>query len=261
MTRYKEFAPETYLSLDNGDIVVRLEGILKFIVRSSISFTDTTKDWNIDQLIKFLNEKNISISEIDRNDCLLTRNLKGEIIDEAASKAKKLSFLDSRSILKLVKLIQHENLLSLAKGKEFKELMFEGFYLDLKTGKFYFNCENVVDNFLNRPHYDRKFSFKSTYHEFEQFAIEKNIPIYHLETAKIEFAQIPKSCVGISQRQHDDSNYQPININDAKSSNIEVINGEGLLQLFQVIKNIKRPSNNESCHYQQSEPGIIYKKD
>lgn len=261
MARYKEFAPETYLSLDNGDIVVRLEGILKFIVRSSVSFTDTTKDWNIDQLIKFLNEKNISIIEIDRNDCLLARNLKGETIDESADKAKKLSFLDSRSIVKLVKLILHENLLSLAKGKKFKELMFEGFYLDLKTGKFYFNCENVVDNFLNRPHYDRKFSFKSTYHEFEQFAIEKNITIYHLETAKIEFAQIQKSCVGISQRQHDDSKYQPININDAKSSSKKVIDGEGLLQLFQVIKKIKRPSNNESCHYQQSEPGIIYKKD
>lgn len=261
MARYKEFAPETYLSLDNGDIVVRLEGILKFIVRSSVSFTDTTKDWNIDQLIKFLNEKNISIIEIDRNDCLLARNLKGETIDESADKAKKLSFLDSRSIVKLVKLILHENLLSLAKGKKFKELMFEGFYLDLKTGKFYFNCENVVDNFLNQPHYDRKFSFKSTYHEFEQFAIEKNITIYHLETAKIEFAQIQKSCVGISQRQHDDSKYQPININDAKSSSKKVIDGEGLLQLFQVIKKIKRPSNNESCHYQQSEPGIIYKKD
>lgn len=261
MARYKEFVPETYLSLDNGDIVVRLERILEFIVRSSISFTDTTKDWNIDQLIKFLNEKNISIIEIDRNDCILARNLKGETIDESADKAKKLSFLDSTSILKLVKLIQHENLLSLAKGKKFKELMFEGFYLNLKTGKFYLKCENVVDNFLNRPHYDRKFSFKVTYHEFEQFAIEKNIPIYHLETAKIEFAQIPKSCVGVSQRQHDDSKYQPININDAKSSNIEVINGEGLLQLFQVIKNIKRPSNNESSHYQQSEPGIIYKKD
>lgn len=261
MTRYKEFAPETYLSLDNGDIFVRLEGILEFIVKSGISFTDTTKDWNIDQLIKFLNEKNISIIEIDRNDCLLARNLKGETIDESADKAKKLSFLDSRSIVKLVKLILHENLLSLAKGKKFKELMFEGFYLDLKTGKFYFNCENVVDNFLNRPHYDRKFSFKSTYHEFEQFAIEKNITIYHLETAKIEFAQIQKSCVGISQRQHDDSKYQPININDAKSSSKKVIDGEGLLQLFQVIKKIKRPSNNESCHYQQSEPGIIYKKD
>ena len=261
MTRYKEFAPETYLSLDNGDIVVRLEGILKFIVRSSISFTDTTKDWNIDQLIKFLNKKHISISEIDRNDCLPTRNLKGEIIDEAANKAKKLSFLDSRSILKLVKLIQHENPLSLAKGKKLKELMFEGFYLNLKTGKFHLKCENVVDNFLNRPHYDRKFSFKVTYHEFEQFAIEKNIPIYHLETAKIEFAQIPKSGVVISQRQHDDSKYQPININDAKSSNIKVINGEGLLQLYQLTKNIKRPSNNESCDYQQSEPGIIYKKD
>lgn len=261
MTRYKEFAPETYLSLDNGDIFVRLEGILEFIVKSSISFTDTTKDWDIDQLIKFLHEKNFSISKIDRNDCLLARNLKGEIIDEAANKAKKLSFLDSRSILKLVKLIQQENPLSLAKGKELKELMFEGFYLDLKTGKFYFNCENVVDNFLNRPHYDRKFSFKVTHHEFEQFAIENNIPIYHLETAKIEFAQIQKSCVGISQRQHDDSKYQPININDAKSSNIKVINGEGLLQLYQLTKNIKRPSNNESCHYQQSEPGIIYKKD
>lgn len=261
MTRYKEFAPETYLSLDNGDIFVRLEGILEFIVKSGISFTDTTKDWNIDQLIKFLNEKNISIIEIDRNDCLLARNLKGETIDESADKAKKLSFLDSRSIVKLVKLILHENLLSLAKGKNFKELMFEGFYLDLKTGKFYFNCENVVDNFLNRPHYDRKFSFKSTYHEFEQFAIEKNITIYHFETAKIEFAQIQKSCVGISQRQHDDSKYQPININDAKSSSKKVIDGEGLLQLFQVIKKIKRPSNNESCHYQQSEPGIIYKKD
>lgn len=261
MARYKEFAPETYLSLDNGDIVVRLEGILKFIVRSSISFTDTTKDWNIDQLIKFLNKKHISISEIDRNDCLPTRNLKGEIIDEAANKAKKLSFLDSRSILKLVKLIQHENPLSLAKGKKLKELMFEGFYLNLKTGKFHLKCENVVDNFLNRPHYDRKFSFKVTYHEFEQFAIEKNIPIYHLETAKIEFAQIPKSGVVISQRQHDDSKYQPININDAKSSNIKVINGEGLLQLYQLTKNIKRPSNNESCDYQQSEPGIIYKKD
>lgn len=261
MTRYKEFAPETYLSIDNGDIFVRLEGILESIVKSSVSFTDTTMDWNIDQLIKFLNEKNISIIEIDRNDCLLARNLKGETIDESADKAKKLYFLDSKSILKLVKLIQQENLLSLAKGKEFKELMFEGFYLNLKTGKFYFNCENVVDNFLNRPHYDRKFSFKSTYHEFEQFAIEKNIPIYHLETAKIEFAQIPKSCVGISQRQHDDSKYQPININDAKSSNIKVINGEGLLQLYQLTKNIKKPSNNESCHYQQSEPGIIYKKD
>lgn len=261
MTRYKEFAPETYLSLDNGDILVHLEGILEFTVKSSISFTDTTKDWDIDQLIKFLHEKNFSISKIDRNDCLLARNLKGEIIDEAANKAKKLSFLDSRSILKLVKLIQQENPLSLAKGKELKELMFEGFYLDLKTGKFYFNCENVVDNFLNRPHYDRKFSFKVTHHEFEQFAIENNIPIYHLETAKIEFAQIQKSCVGISQRQHDDTEYQPININDAKSSNIKVINGEGLLQLYQLTKNIKRPSNNESCHYQQSEPGIIYKKD
>lgn len=261
MLRYMEFKPEIYLGLDHGNILVCLEGVLNHIVRSSISFSDTTKDWNIDQLKSFLNENKISVIKIDRDNCLLARNPKGEIIDETANKAKELSFLDLESIVTLVKLIQQENPLSLEKGKEYKELLFEGFYLDLENGTFYFKCENVVGNFLNRPYYDRKFSFNCTYHEFEQLAKEENIPIYYLDTAKIEFAQIPKSVVSSSQRQHDDSEYQPININDAKSSSKKVIDSEGLLQLFQVIKKIKRPSNNESCDYQQSEPGIIYKKD
>ena len=104
--------------------------------------------------------------------------------------------------------------------------MFECFYLNLKTGKLYLKCENVVDNFLNRHHYDPKFSFKVTYLEFEQFAIEKHIPTSYLDTVKIEFAQIPKSYVKSSQRQHDNSEYQPININDTKSSSKKVIDGE-----------------------------------
>lgn len=33
------------------------------------------------------------------------------------------------------------------------------------------------------------------------------------------------------------------------------------MQLFQITKNIKRPSNNESCHYQQIRRGIIREKD
>ena len=261
MLNYKEFASEMYLRLDNGDILVRLEDVLKSIVKRSISVTDTTKDWDTAQFTKFLNENNISVIEIDRKDCSLYCNRRGEIVDESADKAKKLSFLDSKSILKLIKLIQQENPLSLAKGKEYKELLFPGFYLDLKTGMFYLKCENVANNILNQLYYDGKFNLRVTYHDFEQFAKENNIPIYHLETAKIEFAQIPKSCIGVSQRQHDDSKYQPFSINDAKSSSKKVIDGEGLLQLFQVMKNIKRPSNNESCHYQQSEPGIIYNKD
>ena len=265
MERYKEFAPETYLSLDNGDIFVRLEGILEFIVKSSISFTDTTKDWNIDQLIKFLNEKNISIIEIDRNDCLLARNLKGEIIDESADKAKKLSFLDSKSILKLVKLIQQGNPLSLAKGKEYKELLFAGFYLNLKTGKFHFNCERVVNSFINFPYFYQKTSTNSiniTNHEFDLLVKEKNISTVFLDTKKIELLQVPKSDILGSQSKFSESNskFIPLYLNDATKKSIRTIDGNGLRKLDQILSNLKDPSNNSSCHYLQIGSGIICEK-
>lgn len=265
MPKYKEFAPETYLCLDTGDIVVRLERVLQFIVRSSISFSDTTKDWNIDQLKNFLNENYISVIKIDRNECLLARNLNGEIIDETANKAKELSFLDSESILTLVKLIQQENPLSLEKGKEYKELLFAGFYLNLETGKFCFNCERVVNSFINLPYFYQKTSASSiniTYHEFELLAKEKEIPTYFLETAKIELLQVPKPDIFRSQSKFSKSNskFIPFYINDATKTSIRTIDGNGLKKLDHILNNLKEPSDNSSCYYLQIGPGIIREK-
>lgn len=231
MIKFEEFAPKTYLDLNKGDILVTLDGVLEFIINSSYSFTDKTEDWDIDQFNNFLNKEKIDIIKADRSDCILAHNHHGQVIDNSADSARELSFINSKSILELIKLIQRGNNLSLVKGKEYKELMFEGFYLHSKKGKFYFNCDSVNHGFLNSPYSSQKNSANFTNEQFEQLAKENNFSIFNIDTVKIEFAQILKSNVASSQRQKSDSAYQPFNMKVAAKSRIKVIDGNGLLKL------------------------------
>lgn len=261
MIKYKEFAPYTYLNLENGEILVTVMGVLKLIVKNSISFTDIIKNWEIGQLKAFLKQNSINITEVDRKECLLAKNTKNKVIDESSDDENTLLLLQSISILKLIKILQQDNPLVLRRNKKYKEVMFEGFYLELGSGQFFFKCENVVDSFLNKPYSRQSVHPNLSYRNFDQLITKKpNFGMRVINTKEIELAEISKSNVSNELDSYVDnkSDYEPININDATKTNIKVISSTGLLELDKIISSIEEKPNKKSYQkYKEDGPGTI----
>lgn len=268
MAKYKEFQFNTYLNLENGQVLVTLPGVLKWIVNSSASKVDTTKNWDEKQLRAFLKKEGINPIVVSRKDCILAEihnnHHETKFYDEKADSQKEISFLDSKMILKLIKLIQKGNKRSLQSGKEYKEVMFTGFYLNLTTGLFYFSVDYVVRTFIANPFSSADKRAYITGKELENVAKHSSINgIQTLRNSKIEFQFLPKEMIANLEPYRkiynlEKSKYLPESLSDATRSTTKVIDSEGLLRIYFALNDPKNQiTMDRSRLYQQVSQGTV----
>lgn len=257
----KEFAPQTFIDLNNAEVFVSLSGVLQWIIDNSALPGIQSRKWEIGDLSNFLKKHDIDIVSKHRKDLSFSFIDRNDELNKYTGKADKpeiVEMLNSKNLLKLIKKLQRDN--SCTK-KEYQETMFKGFYLNQKNGLLFLNLREVLYSFVNNSKLFKPAKFQASLSELKIFAKKNGIKIDLINSEQVEFITIPEinrpkttdqNFSSIFDDTADDTayGYQVVDKNTATSQTIEVLGVNSLCSLYQAMQEIL-PA------YDEVAPGVI----
>lgn len=254
MNKYNEFAPQTYLNLTDGTTAFSINGILSWLL-PALNFV-TNQKWDHEKLISYLKSNQIDVISADHDEITFAINSLGNFKNEEDAELDKIELLSTENLTRLINLIDRTN-----NDNIYMEIMFKGFYLNLNTGKLFFELKELVNSYINNPYNVQGFkNIHSDVNDFRIFAKKNNIDIKYISDNEIQFLTLPEYVI---TRKNSDT-LVPVDINSSTTSKVEVVDSSYLLKIGQVLNQLnKSQSNNKkdvTYLYYEISSGIIKDK-
>lgn len=252
MRNFENFAPNTYYNINNSEVYLSFNGVLKWLITAPNFIT--SRKWTRTKLIDYLNANQIDYILAKHDKINFAQNRHAQVKDETDEKLACLELLNIKNLTQLVKLIDENK-----HDKTYQEIMFKGCYLNLDKGHLFFELKELINCYINNPYNATYFADVCTNNnDFKIFAKNNDITINSIDNTNIQFFELPEYII----KKEASDNIIPVDINTATSSKVEVVDSVYLAKINQVITNIDEPKHQVSNYtYREISTGIIENKE